>query len=248
MSMRQIKIYNSITTRELASLEKYLREIGKVELISPEEEVHFTSLIKEGDKKALNRLIKSNLRFVISAAKQYQGRGLALPDLINEGNIGFIKAAERFDDSRGFKFISFAVWWIRQSIMQAITVHARTIRLPLSKIFFNKQIQKTESVLEQELDRAPSIEEVAEALTIAPEAVVSGINMNYKTVNLDVLFSEEENRALLDTLENPNAAKTDGELNYTESLKKELDQSMQMLTDRQKETICYFFGLGLIVL
>lgn len=245
MSMRQLRISHSITTREAASLEKYLREIGKVEMIAPEEEVELCARIRKGDREALNRLVNANLRFVVSVAKQYQGKGFSLPDLINEGNIGLIKAAERFDDTRGFKFISFAVWWIRQSIMQAITLNARTIRLPLNKIFLNKQIQKMESTLEQELDRTPSLEEVAEALSMNPDDVASGINVNYNTVSLDVPFSEDEDGTLLDTIENPNASRADGQLNHQESLKTELERSMQTLTDRQKETICYFFGIGL---
>src|SRR5258706_6548867 len=244
MSMRQLKIARSITTRESQSLEKYLQEIGKVDLISHEEEVQLIGRIKRGDKRAHDRLVKGNLRFVVSVAKQYQGQGLSLPDLINEGNIGLIKAVGRFDVTRGFKFISFAVWWIRQSILQAITVHARMIRLPLNKVFLNNQIQKAHSLLEQQLGRAPSVEEVAEELNMDPSDVAASFAVNNRHVSLDVPFSDDDQGSLLDTLENPEAARTDGELNHTESLKTEITRSMPTLTDRQKETICYFFGIG----
>ncbi|MEI9807392.1 MAG: RNA polymerase sigma factor RpoD/SigA [Bacteroidota bacterium] len=242
--MRQLKISNSITNRESPSLEKYLQEIGKVAMISPEEEARLSALIKKGDKTALNRLVKANLRFVVSVAKQYQGKGLSLPDLINEGNVGLIKAAERFDDTRGFKFISFAVWWIRQSILQSIATHARMIRLPLNKVVLKNRIQKTHSLLEQELGRAPSTEELAEAMNMDLEDLHSAMTMEDRHVSLDVPFSEDEDGTLLDTLENANAEKTDGALQYTESLKTEIGRTMEMLTPRQKETICYFFGIG----
>lgn len=244
MSMRQLKITNSITNRESPSLEKYLQEIGKVEMISAEEEVRLAGLIRKGDQRALDRLVKANLRFVVSVAKQYQGKGLSLPDLINEGNLGLIKAAERFDDTRGFKFISFAVWWIRQSILQAIAVHARMIRLPLNKVVLKNRIQKTHSSLEQELGRAPSTEEVAEYLGMEVAEVNSSVGLEDRHVSLDTPFSEDEDGTLLDTLENDNAEKTDGQLNYTESLKVEISRSLRLLTERQKETICYFFGIG----
>ncbi|MBC7949856.1 MAG: RNA polymerase sigma factor RpoD/SigA [Chitinophagaceae bacterium] len=243
--MRQLKITNSITNREAPSLEKYLQEIGKVEMISAEEEVRLAGLIRNGDQNALDRLVKANLRFVVSVSKQYQGKGLSLPDLINEGNMGLIKAAERFDDTRGFKFISFAVWWIRQSILQAIAVNARMIRLPLNKVVLKNRIQKTHSLLEQELGRAPSAEEVAEALDLDPAEVTASMAMDDRHVSLDVPFSEDEDGTLLDTLENTNVESTDGGLRYTESLKTEIGRSLQMLTERQKETICYFFGIGI---
>ena len=244
MSMRQLKITNSITNRESPSLEKYLQEIGRVEMVSPEEEARLSSLIRNGDKAALNQLIKANLRFVVSVAKQYQGKGLSLPDLINEGNVGLIKAAERFDDTRGFKFISFAVWWIRQSILQAIANNARMIRLPLNKVVLKNRIQKTHALLEQELGRAPSTEEVAETMKMSLEDLHSAMTMEDRHVSLDVPFSDDDESTLLDTLENANAEKTDGQLQYTESLKTEITRTMEMLTPRQKETICYFFGIG----
>jgi RNA polymerase primary sigma factor len=245
MSMRQLKISNSITNRESPSLEKYLQEIGKVDLISPEEEVRLAILIRQGNKPALNRLVKANLRFVVSVAKQYQGKGLSLPDLINEGNFGLIKAAERFDDSRGFKFISFAVWWIRQSILQAIAVNARMIRLPLNKVVLKNRIQKAHSSLEQVLGRAPSSEELAEALDMDLDEVTASQSMDDRHVSLDVPFSEDEEGTLMDRLVNPNAESTDGALHHKESLNLEITRSLQLLTERQKETICYFFGIGI---
>jgi RNA polymerase primary sigma factor len=245
MSMRQLKISNSITNRESPSLEKYLQEIGKVEMINSEEEVRLAGLIRKGDKSALDNLVKANLRFVISVAKQYQGKGLSLPDLINEGNIGLIKAAGRFDDTRGFKFISFAVWWIRQSILQAITVNARMIRLPLNKLVLKNRIQRTHSALEQTLGRAPSAEEVAEELHIEVADVTASLSIEDRQLSLDVPFSQDEDSSLLDTLENPNAESTDEELQYTESLSTEITRTLELLTERQKQTICYFFGIGI---
>jgi RNA polymerase primary sigma factor len=244
MSMRQLKITQSITNRESQSLEKYLQEIGKVDLIPHEEEVQLIHRIKKGDKTAHDRLVKANLRFVVSVAKQYQGQGLSLSDLINEGNIGLIKSVERFDVTRGFKFISFAVWWIRQSILQAITVHARMIRLPLNKVFLSNQIKKAHLALEQKLDRSPSVEEVAEELNMDVSDVTDSLAINNRHVSLDVPVSEEADTTLLDTLQNHEVESTDGELHHTESLKTEIARSMQMLTDRQKETICCFFGIG----
>ncbi|MEI9910166.1 MAG: RNA polymerase sigma factor RpoD/SigA [Bacteroidota bacterium] len=242
--MRQLKITNSITNRESASLEKYLQEIGKVELLSAEDEVLLAPLIRNGDQAALNRLVRANLRFVVSVAKQYQGKGFSLPDLINEGNLGLIKAAKRFDETRGFKFISFAVWWIRQSILQGITVNARMIRLPLNKMVLKNRIQKTNSSLEQELGRSPSTDEIADVLNIDVDEVVSSMRTDDRHVSLDAPFSEDEDGTLLDTLEIPNAQKTDGALQHTESLKREIDRSLQLLSERQKETICYYFGIG----
>jgi len=245
MRMRQLKITQSITNRESQSLEKYLQEIGKVSLLTHEEEVALIGRIQKGDKSAHDRLVKANLRFVVSVAKQYQGQGLSLPDLINEGNIGLIRAVDRFDVTRGFKFISFAVWWIRQSIVQGITIHARMIRLPLNKVSLNNQIKKTHVALEQELGRAPSTEEIAEAMNMDAAEITESLAINNRHVSLDVPMSEEEDMTLLDTLENREAESADGGLHYKESLKTELDRSMQMLTDRQKETICCFFGIGM---
>lgn len=242
--MRQLKITKSITNRESQSLEKYLQEIGKVELITPEEEVKLAHLIKQGDQKALDRLTKANLRFVVSVAKQYQNQGLSLPDLINEGNLGLIKAAQRFDETRGFKFISYAVWWIRQSILQALAEQSRIVRLPLNKVGLTNRIQKAYSLLEQQYEREPSAEELAEVLDMDLEEVSSTLGINARHVSMDSPLSEGEENTLIDVLENPNADKTDAELYHTESLKTEIDRSLKTLTERQKEVICFFFGIG----
>ena len=244
MSMRQLKITKSITNRESQSLEKYLQEIGKVELISPEEEVKLARLIKQGDQKALDRLTKANLRFVVSVAKQYQNQGLSLPDLINEGNLGLIKAAQRFDETRGFKFISYAVWWIRQSILQSLAEQARIVRLPLNKVGLTNRIQKTFSRLEQEYEREPSAEELAEALDMELDEVSASLSISSRHVSMDTPLSEGEENTLLDVMENPNAEKTDANLDHTQSLKTEIERSLTALTERQKEVICYFFGIG----
>lgn len=244
MSMRQLKITKSITNRESQSLEKYLQEIGKVELITPEEEVKLATLIKQGCQKSLDRLTKANLRFVVSVAKQYQNQGLSLPDLINEGNLGLIKAAQRFDETRGFKFISYAVWWIRQSILQALAEQSRIVRLPLNKVGLTNRIQKAFSQLEQQYEREPSAEELAEVLEMDIEEVSSTLGINARHVSMDSPLSEGEENTLIDVLENPNAEKTDGELDHNESLKTEIDRSLKTLTERQKEVICFFFGIG----
>jgi RNA polymerase primary sigma factor len=244
MSMRQLKITKSITNRESQSLEKYLQEIGKVELITPEEEVKLARQIKQGDQRALDRLTKANLRFVVSVAKQYQNQGLSLPDLINEGNLGLIKAAQRFDETRGFKFISYAVWWIRQSILQSLAEQARIVRLPLNKVGLTNRIQKTFSQLEQEYEREPTAEELAEALGMDIEEVSASMGISSRHVSMDSPMSEGEENTLLDVLENPNAEKTDADLDHTQSLKTEIERSLTSLTERQKEVICYFFGIG----
>jgi len=242
--MRQLKITKSITNRESQSLEKYLQEIGKVELISPEDEVKLARLIKQGDQKALDRLTKANLRFVVSVAKQYQNQGLSLPDLINEGNLGLIKAAQRFDETRGFKFISYAVWWIRQSILQALAEQARIVRLPLNKVGLTNRVQKAYSQLEQEFEREPSAEELAEVLQMDIEEVSATLSISTRHVSVDTPLSEGEENTLLDVLENTNTERTDIEVDHRESLKMEIDRSMKALTERQKEVICYFFGIG----
>ena len=244
MSMRQLKISKSITNRESQSLEKYLQEIGKVELITAEEEVKLATLIKQGDQKALDRLTKATLRFVVSVAKQYQNQGLSLPDLINEGNLGLIKAAQRFDETRGFKFISYGVWWIRQSILQALAEQARIVRLPLNKVGMTNRIQKAYSQLEQQFEREPSAEELAEVLQMDIEEVTATLGINARHVSMDSPLSEGEENTLIDVLENPNADSTDGELIHNDSLKIEIDRSLKTLTERQKEVICYFFGIG----
>jgi RNA polymerase primary sigma factor len=242
--MRQLKITKSITNRESQSLEKYLQEIGKVELISPEEEVRLATLIKQGCQKSLERLTKANLRFVVSVAKQYQNQGLSLPDLINEGNVGLIKAAQRFDETRGFKFISYAVWWIRQSILQSLAEQSRIVRLPLNKVGLTNRIHKAYSLLEQQFEREPSAEELAEVLDMDIEEVAATLGINGRHVSVDSPLSEGEENTLIDVMENMNADKTDGLLVHNESLKTEIDRSLKTLTERQKEVICFFFGIG----
>ncbi len=244
MSMRQLKITKSITNRESQSLEKYLQEIGKVELITPEEEVKLAIRIKQGDQRALDKLTKANLRFVVSVAKQYQNQGLSLPDLINEGNLGLIKAAQRFDETRGFKFISYAVWWIRQSILQALAEQSRIVRLPLNKVGLTNRIQKAYSQLEQEFEREPSAEELAEILELDIEEVSSTLGISARHVSMDTPLSEGEDNTLIDVLENPNAERAETNIEHKESLKQEIDRSLKTLTERQKEVICFFFGIG----
>lgn len=245
MSMRQLKITKSITNRESQSLEKYLQEIGKVELISPEEEVRLAVLIKKGDQAALEKLTKANLRFVVSVAKQYQNQGLTLPDLINEGNLGLIKAAQRFDESRGFKFISYAVWWIRQSILQALAEQSRIVRLPLNKVGLTNRISKAYSQLEQEFEREPTPEELATLLEIDAEEVAATLGVAARHVSMDQPLFDGEEGTLIDVLVNQNATSTDNELAVNASLKTEIERSLSTLTDRQKEVIRFFFGIGI---
>jgi len=245
MSMRQLKITKSITNRESQSLEKYLQEIGKVELISAEEEVRLAVLIKKGDQVALDKLTKANLRFVVSVAKQYQNQGLTLPDLINEGNLGLIKSAQRFDETKGFKFISYAVWWIRQSILQALAEQSRIVRLPLNKVGLANRISKAYSQLEQEFEREPTPEELAELLDIDTEEVAATLGVAARHVSMDQPLSEGEEGTLIDVLVNENAVSTDNELAVNASLKTEIERSLSTLTDRQKEVICFFFGIGI---
>jgi RNA polymerase primary sigma factor len=244
MSMRQLKITKSITNRESQSLEKYLQEIGKVELISPEEEVKLALRIRQGDQCALEKLTKSNLRFVVSVAKQYQNQGLTLPDLINEGNLGLIKAAQRFDETRGFKFISYAVWWIRQSILQALAEQSRIVRLPLNKVGLTNRISKAYSQLEQEFEREPTPEELATLLDIDTAEVAATLGLSARHVSMDQPLSDGEEGTLMDVMCNPNADSTDCELEVKASLRTEIDRSLGTLTERQKEVIRYFFGLG----
>ncbi|MFN5475651.1 MAG: RNA polymerase sigma factor RpoD/SigA [Sphingobacteriales bacterium] len=243
--MRQLKIAKSITNRESQSLEKYLQEIGKVELITPEEEVQLAIRIKQGDLKALDRLTKANLRFVVSVAKQYQNQGLSLPDLINEGNLGLIKAAQRFDETRGFKFISYAVWWIRQSILQALAEQSRIVRLPLNKVGLTNRINKAFQQLEQEYEREPSAEELAEVLELDTEEVAATLSMSSRHVSMDSPIADGEDSTLIDIMFNPNAELADENIINKESLKKEIERSLNTLTERQQEVIRYFFGIGI---
>ncbi len=245
MSMRQLKITKSITTRESPSLEKYLQEIGKVELITSEEEVQLAIRIRQGDQKALDRLTKANLRFVVSVAKQYQNQGLTLPDLINEGNLGLIKAAQRYDETRGFKFISYGVWWIRQSIMQALAEQARIVRLPLNKVGLTNRLSRAYSHLEQQFEREPTAEELATHLDIDLDEVTATLSMAARHVSMDSPMSEGEENTLIDVLRNPNADSSDLKIEFKESLKKEIARSLSALTERQKNVISYFFGIGI---
>ena len=242
--MRQLKISKSITNRESESLEKYLQEIGRVDLITPEEEVKLAVLIKQGDQKALDKLTKANLRFVVSVAKQYQNQGLTLPDLINEGNLGLIKAAQRFDETRGFKFISYGVWWIRQSIMQALADQSRIVRLPLNKVGLTNRISRAIQHLEQEFERSPTSEEVATYLDVDSEEVFATMRVASRHVSMDSPISEGEEGTLMDIMTNGNAESADKFITFDDSLKKEIQRSLTALTPRQKEVICYFYGIG----
>ncbi len=242
--MRQLKITKSITNRESQSLEKYLQEIGKVDLLTPEEEVDLAKRIKQGDQEALERLTKANLRFVVSVAKQYQNQGLSLSDLINEGNLGLIKAAQRFDETRGFKFISYAVWWIRQSILQALAEQSRIVRLPLNKVGSLNKINRAFSELEQEFEREPSVEELATLLEIPTEEVETTLGVAARHVSMDAPFVDGEDNSLLDVLENSNSPKTDQHMEYEMSLRQEIERSLSTLTDRQCDVIKLYFGIG----
>jgi len=242
--MRQLKITKSITNRESQSLEKYLQEIGKVDLLTPEEEVDLAQRIKQGDQEALEKLTKANLRFVVSVAKQYQNQGLSLSDLINEGNLGLIKAAQRFDETRGFKFISYAVWWIRQSILQALAEQSRIVRLPLNKVGSLNKINRAFSELEQEFEREPSPEELAELLEIPTEEVETTLGVAARHVSMDAPFVDGEDNSLLDVLENSKTPKTDQSLEYTHSLRTEIERSLGTLTERQCDVIKLYFGIG----
>lgn len=241
--MRQLKISKQITNRESESLDKYLQEIGKVDLITSEEEVELAKRIREGDQIALEKLTKANLRFVVSVAKQYQNHGLTLGDLINEGNLGLIKAAQRFDETRGFKFISYAVWWIRQSIMQALAEQSRIVRLPLNRVGTLNKISKTFSDLEQKFQREPSPEELAEVLDIPTEEVSDTLKISGRHVSMDAPFAQGEENGLLDVLENDSEGTPDNEL-MMDSLRKEVKRALSTLTQREAEVIVYYFGLN----
>ena len=241
--MRQLKITKSITNRESESLEKYLQEIGREELLSTDEEVELAQRIKKGDRKALEKLTKANLRFVVSVAKQYQNQGLSLSDLINEGNLGLIKAAEKFDETRGFKFISYAVWWIRQSILQAIAEQSRIVRVPLNQVGSVSKINRILNKFEQEHERRPSVDEISERVDLPEEKVDEAMMANTRHVSVDAPFVEGEDNSLLDVLINDDAPMADRQL-VIESLRAEIATVLQALTDRERAVITAFYGIG----
>lgn len=242
--MRQLKISKSITNRESASLEKYLQEIGHQDLLSADEEVELAQQIKKGDRKALERLTKANLRFVVSVAKQYQNKGLSLPDLINEGNLGLIKAAEKYDETRGFKFISYAVWWIRQSILQAIAEQSRLVRLPLNQVGSVNRIARELNKFEQENERKPSVEEMADRIDLPEEKIAEAMKINTHHVSMDAPFADGEDNSLLDFLPNTDSPSTDNVLDQ-ESLRTEIGRVLDVLNDREQKVIKAFFGIGM---
>ncbi len=241
--MRQLKITKSITNRESESLEKYLQEIGKEEMISVEEEVELAQRIRKGDRKALERLTRANLRFVVSVAKQYQNQGLSLPDLINEGNLGLIKAAEKFDETRGFKFISYAVWWIRQSILQAIAEQSRIVRLPLNQVGSVNKINRMLSKFEQENERRPSVEEISKEVNLPEEKVDEAMSANTRHVSVDAPFTDGDEGSLLDILVNESSPMADRQL-VIESLQAEIKQALRILNERERNVIEAFFGIN----
>jgi RNA polymerase primary sigma factor len=242
--MRQLKITKSITNRESASLDKYLQEIGREELITAEEEVVLAKKIRDGDQDALEKLTRANLRFVVSVAKQYQNQGLSLPDLINEGNLGLIKAARRFDETRGFKFISYAVWWIRQSNLQALAEQSRIVRLPLNQVGSLNKINKAYSKLEQEFEREPTADEIATLLDLPIDKVSDTMKVSGRHVSMDAPFANGEESSLLDVLVNHDSLKADAGL-IMESLSKEIDRALSTLTERERDVVKLFFGIGL---
>ncbi len=244
LTMRQLKISKSITNRESASLEKYLQEIGHQDLLTADEEVELAQQIKKGDRKALERLTKANLRFVVSVAKQYQNKGLSLPDLINEGNLGLIKAAEKYDETRGFKFISYAVWWIRQSILQAIAEQSRIVRLPLNQVGSVNRIARELNKFEQENERKPSVEEMADRIDLPEEKIAEAMKINTHHVSMDAPFADGEDNSLLDFLPNTDSPSTDNVLDQ-ESLRTEIGRVLDVLNDREQKVIKAFFGIGM---
>lgn len=242
-AMRQLKITKSITNRESDSLDKYLQEIGHEELISVEEEVELAQRIKQGDRKALEKLTKANLRFVVSVAKQYQNQGLSLPDLINEGNVGLIKAAEKFDETRGFKFISYAVWWIRQNILQAIAEQSRIVRLPLNQVGSVNKINRVLNKFEQEHERRPSIDEIADNVDIPQDKIEEAMKVSSRHVSVDAPFADGEDNSLLDVLPNNDSPMADKKL-VLESLREEINRALQTLNERERNIIEAFFGIN----
>lgn len=242
--MRQLKITKQVTNRDTPSLDKYLQEIGRVELISPEEEVILARKIKTGDSEALARLVKANLRFVVSVAKQYQNQGMGLPDLINEGNLGLMKAAQRFDETRGFKFISYAVWWIRQAILQSLAEQARIVRLPVNKIGSINRINRAFARLEQEYEREPSSQEIADLLEMIPEDVKESLKTNGRTISMDAPISNEDENTMYDVMQSPDTPSPDKNL-INESLAWEIERALSTLSQREAKVLKLYFGLGM---
>ncbi len=243
MSMRQLKISKQVTNRDTQSLDRYLREIGQVELLTADDEVNLARAIKNGDQAALDKLVRANLRFVVSVSKQYQNQGLSLPDLINEGNLGLIKAAQRFDETRGFKFISYAVWWIRQSILQALAEQARIVRLPLNKIGSINKISKTFSKLEQDFEREPTAEEIATALDLTPNEVKRSMEIVGKHVSIDAPLTDSEDVSMSDMLESSDTPGPDKNL-LNDSLRKEIERTLTTLSRRESDIIRHYFGIN----
>jgi len=242
--MRQLKITKQVTNRDTPSLDKYLQEIGRVDLISPEEEVILARKIKAGDSESLGKLVKANLRFVVSVAKQYQNQGMGLPDLINEGNLGLMKAAQRFDETRGFKFISYAVWWIRQAILQSLAEQARIVRLPVNKIGSINRINRAFARLEQEFEREPSSQEIADMLEMIPEDVKESLKTNGRTISMDAPISSEEENTMYDVMQNPDTPSPDRNL-INESLAWEIERALTSLSPREAKVLKLYFGLGM---
>ena len=242
--MRQLKITKQVTNRDTPSLDKYLQEIGKVDLISPEDEVALARKIRAGDSEALRSLVNANLRFVVSVAKQYQNQGIGLPDLINEGNLGLMKAAQRFDETRGFKFISYAVWWIRQAILQALAEQARIVRLPVNKIGSINRINKAFARLEQQFEREPSSQEIAEMLEMFPDEVKDALKTNGRTISMDAPISSEEDNNMYDVMQNPDTPSPDKNL-INESLAFEIERALCSLSPREAKVLKLYFGLGM---
>ena len=242
--MRQLKITKQVTNRDTLSLDKYLQEIGKVDLISPEEEVILARRIKSGDSEALTKLVKANLRFVVSVAKQYQNQGMSLSDLINEGNFGLMKAAQRFDETRGFKFISYAVWWIRQAILQAQAEQARIVRLPVNRIGSINRINRAFAKLEQEYEREPSSQEVADSLEMMADDVKEALKTNGRTLSMDAPISSEEENSMYDVMQNPDTPSPDKNL-INESLAYEIERALSTLSPREAKVLKLYFGLGM---
>lgn len=242
--MRQLKISKSITNRETASLDKYLQDIGREELITAEEEVELARRIKSGDQLALEKLVRANLRFVVSVAKQYQNQGLSLPDLINEGNLGLIKAAQRFDETRGFKFISYAVWWIRQSILQALAEQSRLVRLPLNQVGSLNKIKKVSSRLEQQYERPPSLDEIAQSMDMPEHKLDKTMQISLRYISTDAPISSEDDTKFLDMFISDDIPKTDSNL-MRESLNKEIQRSLSTLTEKERDVINLYYGIGM---